>query len=588
MERTWRFRPHDASLVQYLHRTAGIAPVVAQLLVGRGITDAKAASDFLSAKLSDLRDPELLPGVNEAAARIHSAIANKQKITIFGDYDADGMTSTALLLRGLRLLDADVDFYVPNRIREGYGLNEAAIEQIATNDTRLVITVDCGIANIAEVSFAKERGLDVIVTDHHEMLDQLPAADAIVHPALPSHQYPFHGLCGAGVAFKLIWRVFQLQSNAKRVSERLRNFLLSAIGLSALGTIADVVPLIDENRVIVRHGLLALKGKPSIGIEALMRVAGVDKKPALSSDDVAFMLAPRLNAAGRLGKGELAIELLSTDSYDRAEELATHLDELNATRMDMEQQITFAAKKQVQDLYSPIESQPALVVVGDDWHPGVIGIVAGRLSDQFYRPTIALTFDAQDNQVAMGSGRSIPGFNLNQALHHCRDHLVKYGGHAAAVGLRVHPDNIAAFRDALCEYTASQLSAADFVPHLQIDAEAPLPSLTLRTVKQLEEMSPFGQENRRPVLCARSVQLGNEPKRMGRGEKHLTVLLQQQDVQLRAVAFNQGEWADQLQALDGAFDVAYRPVLNEFNGRRNVELQIVDWKPAKKIQNVAV
>ena len=587
MGKRWRFQPHDSTHIRHLQHSAGIAPVVAQLLVARGITDPRDAEQFLAAKLSDLRDPEELPGVEDAAARIYDAVQGGRKITIFGDYDADGMTSTAILLRGLRLLHANVDFYVPNRMEEGYGLNDAALEKLAATGTKLVITVDNGIASLDEAKTAKRLGLELIVTDHHEMLAELPCADVVVHPALPGHNYPFTGLCGAGVAFKLMWRVCQLQTNAKRVSDRMRNFLLSAMGLCAIGTVADVVPLTDENRVIVRHGLKTLKASPTIGIEALIKVAGLDKKPELNTQDIGFMLAPRLNAAGRLGQGELGIELLSTDSYERAEELALHLNELNTTRMTVEKEITQAAREQALSEHGCVEDQPALVLAGRGWHAGVIGIVAGRLAEQFYRPTLVLTLDEKGEQFAMGSGRSIPGFNLNKALFHCREHLVKHGGHAAAAGLRIEEQKIDVFRAAFCEYVDSQLTEEDLQPNLHIDAEASLPSLTLKTVKQLEEMAPFGQSNRRPTLCARGVQLGNEPRRMGRGEKHLSVMLQQNEVRLRAVAFNQGDWADTMQSNEGPMDVAYRPVLNEYNGRRSVEIQIVDWKPAERISNIA-
>ncbi len=587
MGKRWRFHPHDSSHIQHLQRSAGIAPVVAQLLIARGITEPKEAERFLAAKLKDLRDPEELPGIEDAAKLIHDAVQQGKKITIFGDYDADGMTSTAILLRGLRLLHANVEFYVPNRMTEGYGVNDVALEEIAANGTKLVITVDCGIASLAEAETAKRLGLELIVTDHHEMLSELPCADVIVHPALPGYNYPFTGLCGAGVAFKLIWRVCQLQSNAKRVSDRMRNYLLSAMGLCAIGTVADVVPLTDENRVIVRHGLKTLKAAPTIGVAALIRAAGLDKKPELSTEDIGFMLAPRLNAAGRLGQGELGIELLSTDSYERAEELAAYLNDLNATRMNVEKEITQAAREQAENDFGNVEDLPALVLAGRGWHAGVIGIVAGRLAEKFYRPTIVLTLDEEGKELAMGSGRSIPGFNLNKALFHCREHLVKHGGHAAAAGLRLDEANIPAFREAFSEYVSSQLSAEDFEPNLQIDAEASLPSLTLKTVKQLEEMAPFGQSNRRPTLCARGVQLGNQPRRIGRGEKHMSVMLLQNEVRLKAVAFNQGDWAETMQAHDGAMDVAYRPVLNEYNGRRSVEVQIVDWKPAENLSKAA-
>lgn len=581
MEKRWRFQPYDTSQVQHLHRVGGVAPVVAQLLVSRGVTDPRIANQFLEAKLGDLRDPALLPGLEAAAERVHQAIADGSPIVIYGDYDADGMTATSILLRGLRALHAKVDFYVPNRIEEGYGLNLTAVQQIADQGGKLLITVDCGITSVAEVARAKELGMDVIVTDHHEMKADLPGADALVHPNLPGHSYPFLGLCGAGVAFKLMWRVCQLQSDAKRVSDRLRNYLLGAMGLAAIGTVADVVPLLDENRIIVRHGLKTIKATPSIGLEALMKVANVDQKPALGSDDIGFLLAPRLNAAGRLGKGEVAIELLTTESHERAAELAKVIDELNTERVAVEREILQAARAQVKEQFSPIENHPALVLAGEDWHPGVIGIVAGRIAEQFYRPTFVISGDNQGG-LAMGSGRSIPGFNLNAALGHCANHLVGHGGHAAAAGLRIERQNIKAFRQAFSEYAASQLSPEDYLPQLRIDAEASLPSLTLRTVKQLEQLAPFGQGNRRPTLCARGVSLGNQPRRLGRGEKHLSVMLQQNDVRLRAIAFNQAEWVDSLTQLQGNLDVAFRPVLNEYNGRRNVELQMVDWKPAQQ------
>lgn len=583
MGKRWQFQPCDTSHVQFLARTAGIAPVVAQLFVSRGITDPRVAEQFLLAKLSDLRDPVELPGVEAASSRIYAAIRDQRKITIYGDYDADGMTSTAILLRGLRLLGADVDYYVPNRIDEGYGLNEQALRRIAAQGVSVVITVDCGIASLREADLAKELGLELIVTDHHEMLDELPAAAAIVHPRLPGHHYPFAGLCGAGVAFKVMWSICQQQSQAKRVTDRMRNYLLTAMGLAAIGTVADVVPLLDENRVIVRHGLKTLKAQPTIGLEALMTVAGLDKKPELSSDDIGFMLAPRLNATGRLGQGELGVELLTTDSHQRAEELARQIDELNTNRMEVERTILQAAKHQIAEQFSPPESQSAFVLAGRGWHAGVIGIVAGRISDTYYRPTIVLSQDARKKAPAMGSGRSIPGFNLNSALQHCTKLLLRHGGHAAAAGLQIEDEKIPAFRAAFCEYVADQLKDEDFQPRLTIDAEASLPSLTLRTVKQLEQLAPFGQDHRRPTLCARGVRLGGEPRRMGRGEKHLSVMLEQNDVRIRAVAFHQGDWADSMTAHSGEFDIAYRPVINEYNGRRSVEVQLVDWKPAEAL-----
>ncbi len=290
MGRNWRILPHDADRITRLEKMAEIPAVVAQLLVCRGILDPRNARQFLDAKLADLRDPELLPGIDAAADRIHAAIQSRRPITIYGDYDADGMTATAILWRCLSLLGAEVDFYVPNRLDEGYGLNDQALEQLAAKGRQLVVTVDCGITSLTQAATAGRLGLELIVTDHHELADGLPDAAAIVHPGLEDGRYPFRGLCGAGIAFKLAWAICQRASQAKRVQPRLRNFLLDAIGLAAIGTVADVVPLLDENRLIVRHGLHSLKNQPLIGIAALCNVTGLDKKPALHSEDIAFVL----------------------------------------------------------------------------------------------------------------------------------------------------------------------------------------------------------------------------------------------------------------------------------------------------------
>jgi single-stranded-DNA-specific exonuclease len=308
----WRLAPHDPERVAALERTAGVPPIVAQLLLARGVYDADAARLFLDARLTGLRDPDLLPGMDAAADRIYAAAQERRKIVVYGDYDADGITGAAILLTCLRLLGADVSYYVPNRLEEGYGLNADALRSLAGRGARTVISVDCGIASTAEAALARELGLELIVTDHHEFAAELPAAAAIVHPRLPGSSYPFGGLCGAGVALKVAWAVCQRASGAKRVGEALRNFLLSAVGLAAVGTVADVVPLLDENRILVRHGLMSLKHSPPLGLAVLMEVAKLHEKPSLSSEDLAFTLAPRINAAGRFGQAQLAVELLTT------------------------------------------------------------------------------------------------------------------------------------------------------------------------------------------------------------------------------------------------------------------------------------
>ncbi|HRX81456.1 MAG TPA: DHH family phosphoesterase, partial [Pirellulaceae bacterium] len=314
MTKRWRIHPHDAGRIELLERQAGISPIVAQLFLCRGIGQPEDVQRFLDPKMSELRDPELLPGITSAADRVFAAIQAKRRIVIYGDYDSDGMTATAILYRCLQLLGGDVGYYVPNRLEEGYGLNDEALRKLKERGASLVISVDCGIASVREAQTAREIDLELIITDHHQFADQLPDAAAIVHPRLPGSNYPFAGLCGAGVAFKLAWALCCRASESKRVSDRMRNYLLTAIGITAIGTVADVVPLIDENRVLVRYGLNSLQSQPTIGLKALMRVTKLLDKPSLGSEDIAFSLAPRLNAAGRLGQAQLGVELLTTDS----------------------------------------------------------------------------------------------------------------------------------------------------------------------------------------------------------------------------------------------------------------------------------
>ncbi len=556
---------------------------MAQLLINRGIDDPLLARDFLAARFSELRDPQLLPGLASAADRIHTAIKDGKKIAIYGDYDADGMTATAILVRCLRLLRANVTYYVPNRLDEGYGLNSDALTKLAADQVQLVVTVDCGITSCEEAVTATRLGLELIVTDHHEMADRLPAAAEIVHPRLPGHDYPFDGLCGAAVAFKLAWALCQRASRAEKVTPRFKLFLLSSLGLAAIGTVADVVPLIDENRLIVRHGLNSLKEYPLAGVDALMAVCKLKERPQLSSEDIAFALGPRLNAAGRLGQAELAVELLTTDDDNRARGLAEYLHELNINRDSLERSIYLSASKQLQEQFD-VAGDAAFVLAGRGWHPGVIGIVAGRLAEKYARPCVMISLDDLGQSVGTGSARTAAGLNLHQTLSHCAEHLITFGGHAAAAGLRIDETQIDTFRAHFTRQVAEQIAPEDRVAEIYIDAEAALAQLTLQTVKQIEQLAPFGERNPRPVLCAVNVEIAGPIKRMGAGERHLSLVLQHEAVKLRALAFGQAEWADDLSQRDGPIDVAYRPVINEFRGRRSVELHLVDWRPSELVK----
>jgi single-stranded-DNA-specific exonuclease len=573
----WRICPHDAARVGRLEQLAGVPPIVAQLLLARGVYEPEAARTFLDAKLTGLRDPDELPGVPDAADRIHAAIKDRRKIVVYGDYDADGMTSTAILLSCLRLLGADATYFVPNRLEEGYGLACESLKSLAERGASLVISVDCGITSVQPARTARDLGLELIVTDHHEFGPELPAAAAIVHPRLPGSSYPFGGLCGAGVALKLAWAICQRASQAKRVTEPLRNFLMSAVGLAAIGTVADVVPLLDENRILVRHGLYSLKAMPPLGLAALMQVAKLHEKPLLGSEDLGFTIGPRLNAAGRFGQAQLAVELLTTDSPQRAQQLAEYIHELNSSRDSLERSILLAASKQIKEQFDP-EGDAALVLAGHGWHAGVIGLVAGKLAEKYHRPVVLIALDQLGMKPGVGSARSPNGLNLHAALATCSEHLLTFGGHAAAAGLKINEARIDAFRQAFCEAAESETPAGGRLGEIRIDAEGPLAQLTPQIVQQIESLAPFGCGNPRPVLCATGVRLAEPPKKMGTNERHLSLKLVQHRTTMRAVGFGFAEWAEELAAAKTPLDITFKPTINDFRGRQNVEVHLVDWR----------
>ncbi len=580
MPKRWHVRPHDRSLVASLERSAGVPPLVATLLAGRGVTDPAAVKSFLSGSLADLRDPDSLAGVAEAADRILAAVRAGRRIVIYGDYDADGMSATAILVGCLEAVAdaAAPTWYVPDRLEEGYGLNAGALERLATDGAQLVVTVDCGIASVAEAERARELGIELIVTDHHAFGERLPAADVLVHPRLPGAEAPFGELCGAGVAFKLAWAIATRASGSRQVTPRLREMLLRSIGLAALGTVADVVPLIDENRLLVRHGLECLRQRGGAGIGRLIELAGLTERSRLESEDVAFKLAPRLNAAGRMGHAARGVELLTTHDTARAIALADYLHELNAQRETTERSIVLAATKQATERFDP-EADAALVLADRGWQAGVIGIVAGRLAERWHRPVVMIAQDPLGTRPATGSVRSVPGFDVHAALQACREHLVACGGHAAAAGLRIEDAAIEAFREAFRAEVDRRLAPDLRRAELTLDGETTIAGLTLDAVEQIEQLAPFGQGNRRPVLCASRVALAEPPRTMGGGARHLALRLVQHGAPIRGVAFGGAEWLPHLPPPGQPFHVAFKPKINEFRGRRTAEMEVIDWRP---------
>ncbi len=565
----WKVTPGDEAAARDLASELSISPVVAQLLINRGYGEAQAARKFMRPSLDDLYDPEDLSGMSEAVARIWTAVSRGEKILIYGDYDVDGMTSTALLYHLFSLLSARVSYFLPTRLVEGYGLHADRMRDFKEQGVDLIITADCGTGAHEEAQLAKQLGMDLIVTDHHEPEGPLPEAVAVINPKKDGSKYPFRDLAGVGVAFKLAWAVAKSFSGQKKVTQEFREFLLNAVGLVALGTIADVAPLVGENRVFTSHGLAALVNTRLPGLRALMNVSGLQDK--LTARDVAFRLAPRLNATGRLNEPQLGFELLTTDSFGRALEIATELDAKNKERQAIERTILVSARQRLTEDFDPSTGR-AIVLAGDDWHIGVIGIVASRLAEEFYRPAVLMSVEGD---VARGSARSIPGFHLLDALKSCDDLLLAYGGHAQAAGITMETRNIGRLRDAL-NAAAGVLAEEDLVPTLSVDAEIPLSSVNTALVRQLDFLAPFGEGNPQPIFATSGVAVAGRVKRVGSDGQHLSFFARGDGVSFRAIAFGWGELADRLAGHGGPFRIAYEPRLDEFAGGGQTQLVVKD------------
>jgi single-stranded-DNA-specific exonuclease len=577
MPKAWRFSPFDEAQVRDLAGRLNVSPVLAQILAARGYGTHETAGAFLDTRLTELHDPERLPGISTAAEHIVAALKDNRRITIYGDYDVDGVTATSLLWHCLQLAGGRVEYYVPHRLEEGYGLNCEALARLHERDPQmLVVSVDCGIASTREAESARALGLELIITDHHEQGPELPCADVLVHPRLPGTEYPFGDLCGVGVAFKLAWAICTRLGDGKRASPRMREFLLSAVGLAAIGTVADVVPLLDENRVLVRYGLKSLCERSSVGLKALFQATGLADRDVLSAEDIGFTIAPRINAAGRLGQARLAVELLTTDNAERAGMLAAYLEEQNKARQTVERRM-FKQAKELLAAHPEWAEQAALVLEHHDWHAGVIGIVASRVAEHFQKPAVLIAFTAPDQPV-QGSARTFGRLDLHAGLTACAAELVTFGGHAAAAGLRIKPERIASFRDEFCRYVAGHQSVDPADTELRIDAEVRLADLTLKAVTELERLGPFGRANPRPVLASTRVELADEPRKMGEGERHLDLRVRHYGKVMRAIAFGRGEWADDIAAVKGHFSISYAANINRFRGQENVELQLLDWQ----------
>ncbi len=497
----WRSRasPASAGALTDFQEAAGLSSLTARILWGRGIRTAPSARAFLQPRLDALLDPGGIRGISSAVGRIHSAIRANEPFWIYGDYDVDGSSATALLVSFFRVAGVQIRSYIPHRITEGYGLNEEALRAIAAEGGRLVITVDTGISAVREAEVAKSLGIDLIITDHHEPPERLPDAYAIVNPRQPGCSYPEKGLAGVGLAFKLAWGVAQGLSGEKKVSPRLREFLMDALGLVALGTIADMAPLVGENRVLASFGLAALARSQHPGIRALREVCKF-RSGGMSARDVGFGLAPRINAGGRVGQPDLGLKLLMAASEDEAVEIAQVLDKQNRERQKIERQILDSALGRLEGEGS---GRWTLVLADESWHVGVVGIVAARLVDRFHRPSVVIAWNG--NGTGKGSGRSIDGFHLVDALKACAGDLVAYGGHAKAAGVTLRRDRFEAFAGRFDAVAREWLTEDHFIPEIQVEVEVSFEEVTPAVVDEVGRMAPFGVGNPAPVFATAGV-----------------------------------------------------------------------------------
>lgn len=549
--------------IEEFSSACGIGPAMAVILLNRGIKTPKAVNSYMKKSLEDIHNPFMLDGMEEAVCRILSAINEKEKIVIYGDYDVDGITATATVYKFLKSQGADVTYYIPDRFSEGYGLNILAINKMARDGAKLMITVDCGITAVGEVEFAKTQGLDIIITDHHTCREELPKAVSVINPKRADSSYPFSGLAGVGVAFKLVLAL------AIKLGMNTRQVFMEYVDMVALGTIADVVPLIDENRVIADKGINSIEQTNNKGIRALMDLAGAGGK-SIDANAVAFFASPRLNAAGRLENASLSVELMICEEDARAKEIAEHLDELNNRRKAIEQKIYEEALEKAEEMG---EDQLVYVISGENWNHGVIGIVASRISEMFYRPCILISVE---DGKGKGSGRSVPEMNLFDALSDSEDLLTAFGGHSQAAGLSISEENIPEFTKKINEFAKKNIDVATLVPKLLIDCSLSGASVTMQAAKMIESLAPFGEGNELPVFSMQGLKV-LACQSMGVDKKHLRLRLSDGTNIFNAVGFGMGEYAEKLTpGMNVA--VAFNMNINIYQGSENLQLILKDIK----------
>lgn len=559
----------DPALVHQLASELSLSPVAAKILLSRGLDTKSKVEEFLSPSMEKLLDPLLLPDMEKGVDRIIRALTNRDKVMIFGDYDVDGITSTSLLYLILNKLGAEVTYYLPNRLIEGYGLSEEGIREAERRGVGLIISVDCGITAVEEIAFAKSRGIDTIITDHHEPKEILPDAVAIINPKVIGDKYPGGELSGVGVAFKFAQAIYRrLGQDEGELEEHM--------DLVALGTAADIVPLVGENRILTKFGMAQIARTTKPGLKSLIFVSGILGQK-IGTGQVVFILAPRINAVGRLGDADLAIKLLTTRDESKAAEIARILNEENQRRKSIDETTLAEALDMIAEDVD-MASDKAIVLASSGWHQGVIGIVASRLVERFHRPTIMIAIEGNEGK---GSARSIPRFHLYEALRECEDCLVKYGGHKYAAGLSILPEKIQPFREKFKKVSDAKLSTEDLVPRLSIDSQLDLEQINLDLVNVLDLFAPFGPQNMRPVFMTRNLQVWGEPHVVG--NNHLRLRVKKEGPVFDCIGFGMGDLVKVLCMKGIRIDLAYVVEANYWNDTYKIQLRIKDLKISENL-----
>ncbi len=562
----WKLSEKKEDIQSLFVREFKLNPIIAQILINRNIVDLETARRFLNSSLHDLHSPFLMKDMNKGVERVIRAIQGGERIAIYGDYDADGITSLAVLYRFLHTIHEHVQYYIPDRVSEGYSLNRTAIDRLKGLHVSLIITVDCGVSDREEIEYARSLGLDTIVLDHHEVPPQIPDAAAVINPNRSDCPFPFKQLAGVGIVFNFLIALRGGLRNIGFWSNRTYPNLREYLDLVALGTIGDLSPLVDENRIFARIGLELINEDRRVGLKALRDTAGLGNT-AIDSSVASFALIPRINAAGRVGTPEDAVRLLLTDDPVEAQQLAARLETCNRERQRLEKTIFDEIIARIHSM-GDTKDKGALVLASPEWHPGVIGIVASRVVDRFYRPTILISLK---DGIGKGSGRSIAEFNLYEGLKLCDPLLISYGGHRYAAGISVKESDIERLSEVLGDIVKEGLVVQELIPETFIDAQCSLNQITHELVSQFDRLAPFGTRNPEPIICARNVQV-SYPTVVG--NKHLKMRVYGDGVSCSSIWFNKGDYAQDIEGV--RLDIAFTPQINYWNGSSNIQLKVRD------------